>query len=351
MKNVLFIGPYRQQDGWGEAARRYIQELGQDVNLAVRPAYMGSSYIGIPDWLKPYEAAEFDHYDAVIQNVLPHFFEYDRRFGKNVCLFYSEATFRRTVWPEKLNMADAVFCPTAYDMKNCQKSGVTKPLYYVGFPSLHSLPTSTPLDLPPPHNSTFNFYFIGEYSERKNIKTLVRAFHLAFKPDEPVALILKVNKPGMPDEQLNQLVQRDIQAIQKELNLYPEGSYQPILVITGFIEDISMLHKACHCFVMPSHGESVNIPASDAYDLGNQVIMTAGIGHARTTSIQAVDWPCITNERPLPDLYTAVDEWKEPSLMDLTVQLREVVKHKDKVRPFFKSESKLLSSLESICRA
>ena len=37
--NILFVGPYRQADGWGEAAKHYIKALSHVGELAIRPIF------------------------------------------------------------------------------------------------------------------------------------------------------------------------------------------------------------------------------------------------------------------------------------------------------------------------
>ena len=86
--NVLFIGPYRQNDGWGNAAKAYIKALAgiESVNLCIRPIYMGSSICEIDEDIIEFEYNSFDEYDLVIQNVLPSFCDYSSSFKKNVSI-------------------------------------------------------------------------------------------------------------------------------------------------------------------------------------------------------------------------------------------------------------------------
>ena len=86
--NILFIGPYRQNDGWGNAAKSYIRALSKidSVNLCIRPIYMGSSTCEIDEDIIEFEYNSFDEYDIVIQNVLPSLCDY--------CLLYTSPSPR-----------------------------------------------------------------------------------------------------------------------------------------------------------------------------------------------------------------------------------------------------------------
>jgi hypothetical protein len=42
--NVLFVGPYRQNDGWGMATKSYIRAVATKCpNLTIRPVFLASA--------------------------------------------------------------------------------------------------------------------------------------------------------------------------------------------------------------------------------------------------------------------------------------------------------------------
>ena len=77
---ILFIGPYRQADGWGDAARHYIKALSHVGDLAIRPIYLGSSYCELDEDLLEYEFNDPKDYDVIIQNSLPHLSDYNGNY-------------------------------------------------------------------------------------------------------------------------------------------------------------------------------------------------------------------------------------------------------------------------------
>jgi hypothetical protein len=90
--NALFVGPYRQNDGWGLASKNYIRSIATKFpNLTIRPIFLASgSNENLERDLLIYENTTYDHYDIVIQNTLPHCLFYDSRFKKNIGLFFLE---------------------------------------------------------------------------------------------------------------------------------------------------------------------------------------------------------------------------------------------------------------------
>src|SRR5690606_6840323 len=100
--NVLYIGPYRQQDGWGRASRDYLKALSMTGhNIVARPIWMSNHVTNQDDvFINELESRRFDKRpDVVIQNVLPYFGEY--QYGmKNILQMYLESSpLTHTNWP------------------------------------------------------------------------------------------------------------------------------------------------------------------------------------------------------------------------------------------------------------
>ena len=54
--NGLFIGPYRQNDGWGMASRDYIRAIATQIpNLTTRPIYFTNNIIDIDNDVAQHE--------------------------------------------------------------------------------------------------------------------------------------------------------------------------------------------------------------------------------------------------------------------------------------------------------
>lgn len=335
MANILYCGYYRQNDGIGLAAQDYVKALAKTKhNISIAPVYgsaINSMYERDVDKLFiELENNKYDKYDIVIQNTQPICYEYINGV-KNIGFTYLENfNFDKSYYAKKFNMLDSVICCSDADILRCQSSGVKGPFYKIPIPTdekkfwakhkkLDNLPDG------------FNFYFISEYNDRKNLDALIIAFHREFKHSDNVNLVIKTHKNGMNRNEFTEKLVNHIRALKENMRLYyDESAYMREVIITDRLspEDINRLHKSCHCFVLPSRGESWSRPAFDAMGFGNTPIVTAGLGTDEFITdetgyrIEASRVPVISKDCPIEMIYNANEDWLEPSIIDLQKKMR-----------------------------
>jgi len=340
MKNVLFVGPYNQNDGWGIAAREYIRALRLvDCNLTVRPVYLNQqdSYV-VHTEFSALETNRLDHYDVVIQNCLPHQF---RHYGgvKNIGLAYFETSdISATPWPISINLMDEMWVCSNFEQTVLANSGVTIYTRKIPIPvDIHKYDIEYPRYDLNKNKDDFKFYFIGEYIVRKNLESLLLAFHREFRLNECVNIVLKLNKSGVTGQQLLQRLQENIYSMKASWGMYSNHSmYKQESIITNYLaEDVIYgLHQTCDCFVTASSGEAFCLPAFDAMMFGNCPIAVekSSISEyiydnkTRTMSGMLVDStlvPAIAYDRPLPFLYNGIDTWQNVNVLDLQLAMRK----------------------------
>ncbi len=339
--NILYIGPYRQNDGWGEASKDFAHALlktGHDVGL--RPVYMANTAQQAPPHQSILDAEQhvYRNYDVVIQHTLPTYFDYNGLVPKNVGTFFSEtAHLDYTPWPKHCNLMDELWVSSQVEKENLCKSGVTKPIHKVNLPVDVTKFERDYSKIPELDNDRFKFYFVGEYTQRKNVSALVIAFHLEFGIQEPVDLVLKVNKGGMHPEQVRQFVANDINGIKEAFKVYRHPShYKSEILITNHISDDEMcrLHRSCDCFVMPSHGEAWCRPAADAMGFGNTPIVTSYTGMSEFLNnktgwlVESMESPALATDRPIDYLYCARETWGTISIPDLRSAMRSAYENR-----------------------
>lgn len=341
--NILFIGPYRQADGWGAAARNYIRALSNTGHeLAIRPVYMGHNYR--EGWLEEdlleYEFNDFGNYDVIVQNCLPHYVDYNGN-TKNILLCYTETNnLQYTSWPSRANLMDEIWVPSLTEKRNLTISGVEENKIKV-------IPIPTDIkkfdeeydnfDLPAELDEDFIFYYIGEYIQRKNVGALITAFHSEFEFNEKATLLIKTNKSGVASEELSQRVKQKISNNKSRMRMYADASqYRSDILITSQLTESQMmsLHQRCDCFVMPSHGESWCIPAFDAMGFGKVPIVTANTGMQDFVSensgwvVDSYEQPVKTDDPPLADLYTSRETWQHIDILKLMRCMREAYENR-----------------------
>lgn len=335
--NILFIGPYRQNDGWGNAAKSYIRALSKidSVNLCIRPIYMGSSTCEIDEDIIEFEYNSFDEYDIVIQNVLPSLCDYSDKFKKNICLAYTETNMLPEVeWIHRLNLMDEVWVPSSQEKQNLEQSGVKIPISVVPIPldieRVNSIEEE--LSINEINEDSFMFLVCGEFIERKNIPSVISAFHAEFSPDEDVELLIKTNRAGVAGHDLLNLVTEKANNIKAKLRLYPNiQTYKNNYIITERMQDehLLALFKRADCFVMASHGESWCIPAAECMALGTPCIVTSHTGMTEFVTsdngwvVDSTETYVSTKDAPLPYLYTARETWRQIDVMELRKAMRE----------------------------
>ena len=88
--NILFIGPYRQNDEWGRkslAVLKGIQNTGHTVTS--RPIYLSTS-TNYNNYIEKSEIIIADNYDILIQFVLQPCTVYSGNFNKRIGIFNTE---------------------------------------------------------------------------------------------------------------------------------------------------------------------------------------------------------------------------------------------------------------------
>lgn len=325
MKKVLFIGPYRQNDGWGNAAKNYLRALRLcDISLSAQPIYLsGGNDFDNSDEFNDLEQQRNGKPDVVIQNCLPNYFV---KFGdcKNIGLAYFETTINQIGWDKYIGLMDQMWVCSKHDKHLI--SDYHNDIEVVHIPYQRLEHTTHKLDFLRNHEHEFKFYFVGSYITRKNLKAAIVAFHNEFHPSEPFRFIVKTN--GRDKFETMHRVKNDIDYIKSTMGL---RIYKDDIIITENLttKDLMALHQQCQCFVMPSSGESCCIPLCDATYNGSLSIINANTGMmdykdpVNGLAVESYKKPILCNDRPIQDLYTSRDFWYEIDIPSLQKAMRK----------------------------
>ena len=325
---VLYIGNYNDGSGWGNAVKANITALSMVEGVKVYPksiTFNGNYETKDESML----LLEFKHGDldcspdVCIQHTLPHLYSYDSRY-KNIGVFYFEANSVPVEWITQLNMMDELWVATHKNQRDAIASGVTTPIKVVPIP----LDTDKILYLSGMGGKIdrmvdrFNFGFVGEFVERKNLKALLRAFHAEFDPSEPVNLFIKTSGVKMQDLQQY--------ANQVKAGLKIRGQYIEEIFVSGMMDekDYYGVLSQCSCLVVPSRAEGWCIPAWEAMALNIPVISAEGtelIPHENELMkfVPSRVEPCFGALDTMPFLQTADQTWNEIDVTELRKAMRE----------------------------
>jgi len=247
------------------------------------------------------------------------------RFSKNSGSYRIGFTMLETdrlpaSWVEQANQMDEVWTPTEWGAAVFRASGVTRPVYVV------PLGVDTQRLRPAPARARLAdrtiFLSVFEWGERKGWDVLLRAYRAAFRPNDPVLLLLKVDC-RMPLPNPVQAIARVLPAPAPPVGLI----YNQPLGGDQLIE----LYQSVDCFVLPTRGEGWGMPILEAMACGVPAIATDWSGH---TAFLNAD-----NGYPLPirglvptgsdALHYRGAQWAEPDEAVLIDLLRHVANSPD----------------------
>ena len=337
---VLFISNYRDGTGYAHAAQQYI--LAMDfVGIDVVPRCIKlNNYAGeVPERIIELEQKTERGCNICVQFSLPHFFEYDGNFDKNIGLFcWETSNFIATGWHSYLNLMDEVWVPCSDMINVCKNSMVNVPVKVVNIPCNPSTYCSyyEPYEIDE-INDTFVFYFIGELSPRKNIDALIKAFHIEFGLNENVSLIIKCNKSGLSPSECANFINEKIATIKSSLKLFgsPDKYRQEIIIPSRLSnEEIMRLHTTCDCLVAPSRYEAWNIGCFDAMCMGKTPIATNAGGPTDYLDgagilLNGIQTPVSDMSDYSEQFYTGREVWYDIDILQLGKAMRLIYENEN----------------------
>jgi glycosyltransferase involved in cell wall biosynthesis len=250
------------------------------------------------------------------------------RFSKNSGAYRVGFTMHEVdrlprAWVEQANQLDEIWTPTAWGAGVFAESGVTRPIFVVPL-------GVDPVRMSPGPGRTrlagrTVFLSVFEWGARKGWDLLLRAYRAAFRPSDPVLLVLKVDSraPGASPA-------REIAA------LLPEPSPPVALLYNQALapERLAELYHSADCFVLPTRGEGWGMPALEAMACGVPAIVTAWSGPSAFVTPE--------NGYPLPisglapaderNPYYRGARWAEPDEAALVELLRRAAGHPEERR-------------------
>lgn len=366
MKNILYLGPYKENTGMGRSARRYIDALGYnfDINLSIRPVYFTPYLDAGNESGKDY--AEFEdnsskYYDMVIQHGVPNCFEYHKDFGENIAITDID-TFNigHTGWVDRINMMDRVIVQSEWSKKSLQQAGLNTKIQVIPEPFDLSKFNKSYDELLSNPDKDFLFYYIGKHQDKNNIRGLLAAFFLEFKKHDDVKLIIKTDISGFDHRESEQIITYDIQQVEKALRVNSKSVQAPHVIIGYYEQEYMMrLHHQCDCYVNVCRCESFGASAIESMLFNNLTIVNAGTGSnsyinkSNGFEIESFMTNIYSKDFYMENTYTIYEQWREPYLDSIREQMRKAyettpTEKENKIKNFDKSQFSERAFVESI---
>ena len=335
--NVVYIGNYKDGTGWANASLHNILAMDSvGIDVIPRAITYEQETKGVPERILELEQKSTHGAEICIQHTLPSAYSYNSNF-KNIGFYETETDdFRKSLWPKYINTLDEAWVPNAKGVTASQFSGVNVPI--------HVVPHCLPIEkydrngenhfIAPEIKDTFNFLFVGELVERKNLEALIRAYHGEFHPKEKVNLVIKSSLPNSHGQNPFFLMQEYVDDVKGKMKI--RENYKGEMIFAEHLPKsvyLSILRQ-CHCFVMPSRGEACCIPALEAGLMGLPVLYTANngmkdycglsddsLGNA-VNSVDSYKSPCYNALDTIEGLQRGDETWQEINVLDLQTKMR-----------------------------
>ncbi len=326
---ALFIGPLRDFSGYASASRDYVRALNDaGLHLVTRDLrYDGGNYERnhLEKHLAKRSAQDVD---IIIQQTTPN--EMEPKEGCfNVGVFCWETDRLPDLWVHQLNRMDLVLVPCEDNLMVARKCGVLTPIEKIHYSCDVSKyeSTTTPFVVPGASDA-FKFLAICQYSKKKGIDPLLKAYLSEFGDRDNVLLMLKTYFGPKDGPAEKQKMVEILNIIKRALRLKRYPRIQLIHEVLDF-EAINRLYATADCYCLPSRGEGWGVPHFDALGYGLPAIATKGTGPEEFITPEC-GWlvnshmsPCVDMPHPHEFMYTAADNWHEPQVGDLKRCMRE----------------------------
>ena len=347
--SVLFIGPYRQPDEWGQRSFNLLQSLKKtEVDITSRPLFLASFPPVTVE--EETEYTRFDNYDTLIQHSLPTNFIIDTSFKKNIGVIDLETIdIQYSGWLYRLSFLDEVWVNSEIVKQYLERVLPTNIIRNVSNSvdrSVVDFKNDQEFDGIDPDR--FKFYFIGNTEDKNGLEELLIAYYKCFTTQDKVQLILFL--PNISPDSFEPLFQR---CVQRAGTLYEQALTPLVHIINANLtpDQIKTAHIQCDCLVSPSYMLSTQSLPLEAAVFGNNPIITDGTGTAEILTdingwlIDSYEECCVVNSRPFPDVFTAQETIRKPIIKSLANCLQEAYSNKygrDKKKS---NTQKLLQSL------
>lgn len=326
---VLFVGPLKDFSGYASVARDYVRALNDaGMHIVTRDLrYDGGNYKR-NHFEKHLARRDAQNVDIIIQQTTPN--EMEPKPGCfNVGVFCWETDRLPDLWVHQLNKMDLVLVPCEDNLFVTRKSGVLTPVEKVPY-SCDTSKYSKEIEpfIIPGAPDAFKFLAICQYSKKKGIDPLLKAYLSEFGDNDNVVLMLKTYFGPRDGEAEKQKMVEIINVIKRALRLKRYPRIQLIHEIVNF-DDVERLYATADCYCLPSRGEGWGVPHFDALGHGLPAIATRGTGPEEFITpecgwlVESHKSPCVDMPHPHDFMYTAKDNWNEPQVGDLKRCMRD----------------------------
>lgn len=333
---IKFLAAFHDYSGYGQASRNSLiclDKVGvkfttESVNFTPEKIDLGEG----SKLAKQYNCVSKDYKIKIIQ-LTPNWFRESIEKGKyNIGFLFWETIGVTKEFVDCCNLMDEIWTCGEIHKKTFKDSGIKVPIKVI--PQSIDLNFKREEPFPVSFDSSFIFYSIFQWTERKNPRALVETYWKTFENNDDVVLLLKVYRANFSEDE-KQSIRDNILFWKKK---QPQKHYPRIeLILDGMTNDeMVKLHSTGDCFVSAHRGEGWGMPQMEAMACGNPIISTnfGGI-HEWLSKNEA--W--LINYRLVNvfgmehiSWYSPQQKWADIDTNDLSKAMKDAYENKKKTR-------------------
>jgi len=320
MIDVLYVGPYRQNDEWGYTSKAVATLLAaQDINLVLRPVWFTpETQAQDVEHIEEYEYNALSTRDILIQHGLPSYINYNGDFKTNIAILSVDSRIDNTEWITHLRLMDKIIVFSHSEAKLLSDSGLdSAKIFAFEFPPFFL--TSKTSDLNLDLKGTI-FYTAGSLDIKSGLTEILTAYLSAFSIADPVHLIVCTNQ--------SEAVQEKVGEIKKQLSIYSVSEYYPNIVVVGTTatEVINHVHQIGDFFIDVSYNAIPNQDLLRAVVADSIPILPDNIDiKVDYLAVKTYDDLCVYPARPVADLWSGEFTWTKPNISHLKYKMQQAI--------------------------
>lgn len=252
-KNILYIGPYREESNRGFYAYmniKALQEAGHNIKIIPRHCekYLNNK---IHDDIEDLEKTNLDKYDTCIQHCGSSEFVYNASFEQNIGICDISGFDPDPIVNNNLLLLDKIFvnCKVKLKvLKNIISSKLFNKFVYapqlLEYKNIQQYQTSETFDWM--EKDRFYFYADLNFTEQYDWEKLIYTYVTTFT-NHNTGLIVRTNNLS---EEKSQLVLEDIRSILTDSRLPANDNNMPVLINSVLDkQDLAKMYSGVHCFI------------------------------------------------------------------------------------------------------
>ena len=325
---VCYVGPVFDYTGYGEANRHFVKalhEAGVDVRVVPVSYVPDIADFGALGQLCKELSQKTNDYEVKILHVTPDQYSKFYEHGKyHIGHLFWETSKIPQEFADGARTMQEIWTGSQTNAAAIEAAGVNAPIFICPQAIETERDESKPYSLP--NFDGYLFYSIFEWNERKNPRTLIRAFYEEFSESENVGLLVKTYYKNFSERDSDYLT-GELKRLKREYG----GGRAPVFAFRHLMDrhQVNRLHQTGDCFVLPHRGEGWGIPIAEAMVYGKPAI-TTGYGGLNDYLTDQTAYRLPYKMIPVEGIdlnhrwYTPDQRWANVEIADLRAAMRRV---------------------------